>query len=110
MKKSEPKYNILKPIPLEERKRLFDVKHLQLEMRRQALLKTIKKYEARQAEIEAKAKRGEMTAKLKKEAKQIAKKLVYYTKYIYVYSGHKKNEALGFVTVFNLGRPLRCEP
>ena len=107
MKKSEPKYNILKPIPLEERKRLFDVKHLQLEMRRQALLKTIKKYEARQAEIEAKAKRGEMTAKLKKEAKQIAKKLVYYTKYIYVYSGHKKNEALGFVTVFNLGRSFK---
>lgn len=96
------KQKLIKPVPLNERKHAFDIKHRQLELRRQELERTVKQYEAKQADFEA--RRGELSAKAKKEAKRVAKKLAYYTKYIYVAGGHAKNEALGFVTVFNLGR------
>ena len=103
MKNEKKRTKILSLTP-EERKRRFDEKHRQLEQRRQELIQTIRQYEARREEIADKEKRGEASANAKREAKRIAKKLAYYTKYIYVYSGHKKNEALGFMTVFNLGR------
>lgn len=106
---NKEKIKIIKAIPLDERRRLFDIKHRQLEQRRAELEKTINKYEKRRDELEIKRKRGELTAKLKKEAKQVAKKLKFYTKYIYVYSGHKKNEALGFLTVLNMGRSYKVK-
>lgn len=98
--KKEKKF--ISPVPLEQRKGAFDIKHMQLEMRRRELENTVRKYEARRAELEAKG--NNLSAKGKKEAKQIAKKLAFYAKYIYVAGGHAKNEALGFMTVFNMGR------
>lgn len=100
MKKRKTEF--ISPVPLEERKRLFDVKHRQLELRRQELEKTIKQYEAKRNELQS--AQGKQSAKTKKEVRAIAKKLAYYTKYIYVAGGHAKNEALGFLTVFNMGR------
>ncbi len=96
MKKSK----FISPIPLEERKRAFDVKHRQLERRRQEL-------EARIKQEETEARREAQTAEAKRRAKKFAKKLAYDTKYIYVAGGHFKNEALGFCTVFNLGRSTK---
>lgn len=92
------KKKILKPIiPLEERRRLFDIKHLQLERRRLALINSIKR-------DEAEAKRLAGTENAKKKVKKLAKSVAYRTKYIYVAGGHFKNEMLGFVTIFNLGK------
>ena len=91
-------------ISKEEIRCFFDDKHIQLENRRKELINTIRGYEKRREELASQERRGELSAKYKKEAKRVAKKIAYYTKYVYVYSGHKKNEVLGFMTLFNLGR------
>lgn len=92
------KNKIMKPIiPQEERRRIFNLKHLQLERRRLALINSIRR-------DEAEVKRLADTENAKKKIKKLAKSLAYRTKYIYVAGGHFKNEVLGFLTVFNLGR------
>lgn len=90
------KKKILKPIPLNDRRSLFDAKHIQLERRRQELQDTV--------EREERALRNE---KVKSKSKKLAKKLMFRTKYVYVAGGHFKNEVLGFLTVFNLGRSTK---
>lgn len=87
-----------------EKHKLFDIKHAQLEQRRIALLSKI-----RQEEIELKSlvdgdKFKDISAKVLKKAKKHVKKMVYATKYIYVSGGHKKNEFLGWLTIFNFNR------
>lgn len=48
-------------------------------------------------------------AEFEKNAKKIGRKAKYVTKYIYVKGGHEKNEALGFLTVFNFNRALNVK-
>ena len=80
-----------------EKRRLFDFKHIQLELRRKEL-------ENRIAREEFEAKLEAHTRKMRKKAKKAAKKVAFDVKYAYVAGGHFKNELLGFLTIFNLNR------
>ena len=60
----------------EEIRQFFDAKHIQLENRRKELINIIRGYEQRREELALKEKRGELSAKYKKEAKRVAKKML----------------------------------
>ena len=83
-----------------EKRRLFDFKHIQLELRRKEL-------ENRIAREEFEAKLQQDTRKMMKKAKKAAKKAAFDVRYAYVAGGHFKNELLGFLTVFNLNRSTK---
>ncbi|MBQ9276041.1 MAG: alpha/beta hydrolase [Clostridia bacterium] len=80
-----------------EKRRLFDFKHVQLELRRKDL-------ENRIAREEFEAKLQANTRKMMKRAKKAAKRAAYDVKYAYVFGGHAKNELLGFLTFFNANK------
>jgi|GEM_PF-769478 len=83
-----------------EKRRLFDFKHIQLELRRKELENKIAREEF-EAKVEAR------TRKMMKRAKKAAKRAAFDVKYAYVAGGHFKNELLGFLTIFNLDRSTK---
>ena len=83
-----------------EKRKLFDFKHVQLELRRKELENKIAREEF-EAKLEAN------TRKMMKKAKKAAKHAAYDVKYAYVFGGHVKNELLGALTIFNLNRSTK---
>ncbi len=79
----------------------FRKKQLELEMRRKNLQE-----ELRRSREEYAALIKQNTAEAKNKAKKLMKKIAFGIKYSYVYGGHVKNEILGMMTVYNLGRSL----
>ncbi len=77
----------------------FKAKHEALEHRRAAL---VEKLRSERAEFEALLK--ENTAKAKRKAKKLKKKMSFDLRYGYVEGGHIKNEILGMLTFYNWGR------
>lgn len=82
----------------------FDLKHDQLEKRRDELERRIKREEREAKIVLAKENLKEFSAKAKKHAKKQAKKAAYDAKYLYVAGGHAKNEFLGWLTIFSFHR------
>ncbi len=83
-----------------EKRRLFDFKHIQLELRRKELENKI-------AREEFEAKLQADTSAMMKKAKKAAKHAAYDVKYAYVFGGHVKNELIGALTIFNLNRSTK---
>ena len=83
-----------------EKRRLFDFKHVQLELRRKELENKIAREEF-EARLEAN------THAMMKKAKKAAKRAAYDVKYAYVFGGHVKNELVGALTIFNLNRSTK---
>ena len=77
----------------------FSLKHLALEERRKRLVESLGLKKDEYAALLA-----ENTAEAKAKAEKIIKKAAFELKYGYVYGGHVKNEILGMLTVYNLGR------
>ena len=77
----------------------FSLKHLALEERRKRLVESLGLKKEEYAALLA-----ENTAEAKAKAEKIIKKAAFELKYGYVYGGHVKNEILGMLTVYNLGR------
>jgi len=75
----------------------FDKVHMQLLLEQKQRLAKLE-LEKFEAELEANTK------KAKRRVKKMAKKAVYDMKYLYVFSGHFKNEVLGSLTIFNANR------
>lgn len=90
---------VFKHVPFVERKEKFDLKYKELKQKQEEFARDFKQHKE---ELEALLK--EHTAEAKKRAKKVAKRVKFDLKYAYVASGHVKNEVLGFLTVFNLGR------
>ncbi len=103
------KQKLLKPIPLEDRKRLFDIKHIQLEQRRASLASKIKQEEMQAKFLLAGESVREISSKAKKKAKRLLKKAAYDAKYAYVAGGHAKNEFLGWLTIFSFHRSRKVK-
>lgn len=98
MKKQKP------IISKEDKQKLFEVKRDQLEQRRIALNLQIKREELEAKMLLTGYKMKNISSAMRKKAKKHAKKAIYGAKYIYVSGGHKKNEFLGWLTVFNFRR------
>ncbi len=83
---------------------LFKSKYEALELRRVALVGKIR---SDRAQLEALLKQD--TAKARRKAKKLQKKLSFDLRYGYVEGGHIKNEVLGMLTFYNWGRSHKVD-
>lgn len=82
----------------------FKQKRQQLEQRRLALLSRVDRNVKKAEEL---IKRD--TAKARSQAKKLIKRAKFDLQYSYVEGGHIKNEILGMLTLFNLGRSYKVK-